>query len=613
MTSTQQAYEALIQALDGIVWEADAATLAFSFVSQQAERLLGYPVADWLKTPGAWLEHLHPEDRERAVSYCKAQAAAGRDHVFEYRMVAADGRVVWLQDRVSVLDDGGRRRLRGVMIDITERKHAEDTFRGLLEAAPDAMVIVDAAGCINRVNTQTERLFGWSREELLGQPVERLVPRRYRAAHQQHRAAYASSPRVRGMGTGQALFGVRKDGSEFPVEISLAPLQTPSGQVVTAAIRDATERRRVEEALIEGQKRLADAQEIAHFGSWEWSITENTVRWSDELYRIYGLAPGESPATYEAYLARVHPEDRARVHDLIQRAYRSQVPFAFEERIVRPSGEVRWLQSRGRVTADLRGQPVRMTGTCQDITDRKHVEAELAARAAALERSNEDLEHFASVASHDLQEPLRTVASYAQLLERRRPGGDEKAQEYVRFITDGVHRMQDLIGDLLTYSRVSRQTPAAVPTALADALADALANLDGAVKESDARVTHDRLPVVAGDRSQLALVFQNLLSNAIKFRSIAPLRVHVGARHEDDHWLLSVRDNGIGIDPAHFDKMFVLFQRLHSRERYPGTGLGLAICKKIVMRYGGRIWLTSDGPGSGTTFWFTLPEARAPE
>ena len=485
----------------------------------------------------------------------------------------------------------------------------EAEFRGVLDAAPDAMVIVDERGRIALVNSQVERLFGWDREALLGQPVEVLIPARLRGAHEHHRADYFGNPRVRSMGAGLALYGQRRDGTEFPIEVSLSPLVTASGStLVTAAVRDVTEQRRAQAALAEGQKRLAEAQEIAHLGSWEWNITQNSVSWSDELYRIYGLAPGEFPATYEAYIARIHPDDRARVHEAVQRAYRTQMPFEFEERVIRPSGEVRWLLSQGRVTCDDRGQPVRMTGTCQDITERKRTEAELAARAEALERSNEELEHFAYVASHDLQEPLRTVASYTQLLQKRFAPDDPQSRDFARFITEGVHRMQALITDLLAYSRVGRATQPFEAAPLTGALATALSNLHGAISASGATVTHDALPTVSGDHSLLAQVFQNLISNAIKFRGAEPLRIHVAAARDDSQWMLAVRDNGIGIAPEHFDKMFVLFQRLHGRDRYPGTGLGLAICKKIVAHHGGRIWVESEGEGLGTTFRFTLPD-----
>jgi signal transduction histidine kinase len=225
---------------------------------------------------------------------------------------------------------------------------------------------------------------------------------------------------------------------------------------------------------------------------------------------------------------------------------------------------------------------------------------------AELGRSNADLQQFAYVASHDLQEPLRMVSSYTQLIARRYKGKlDADADEFIAFAVDGANRMQRLILDLLAYSRVNTAGRQFEPTAMETVLKAALNNLTDAVKESQAVITHDPLPAVMGDDKQLAQLFQNLLSNAVKFGGAQPPRIHISAKQTDGEWLFSVRDHGIGLDPQYADLIFVIFQRLHTRAEYPGTGIGLAICKKIVERHGGRIWVESE-LGKGATFYFTL-------
>jgi hypothetical protein len=228
-------------------------------------------------------------------------------------------------------------------------------------------------------------------------------------------------------------------------------------------------------------------------------------------------------------------------------------------------------------------------------------------RTLELRRSNEELAQFAYVASHDLQEPLRMVSSYTQLLERRYKGKlDEDADEFIANAVAGAKNMQMLIRDLLAYSQVSTRGKALEPIDCEEVLDRTLGNLQLAIEESGASVTHDPLPRVLGDSTQLGQLLQNLIGNAIKFRRDAPLREHVGAVSRDGEWLFSVGDSGIGIEPAYRERVFVIFQRLNSRERYAGTGMGLAICKKIVERHGGRIWVDSN-PEQGSTFYFTIP------
>ncbi len=242
-----------------------------------------------------------------------------------------------------------------------------------------------------------------------------------------------------------------------------------------------------------------------------------------------------------------------------------------------------------------------------EITERRRAEAALEKKTEELGRSNRELEQFAYVASHDLQEPLRMVTSYVQLLTRRYKGKlDSDADEFIRFAEDGAIRMWKLINDLLVYSRVGTQGKELEPTDCETALQQSLDNLKMAIEENGVLVTRDPLPTVMADTPQLVQLFQNLLGNAIKFRRDEPPRIHVSASRNGDGWIFSVRDNGIGIAPEYAKRIFIIFQRLHSREKYDGTGIGLAICQKIVERHGGRIWVESE-LGKGATFCFSLP------
>lgn len=247
-----------------------------------------------------------------------------------------------------------------------------------------------------------------------------------------------------------------------------------------------------------------------------------------------------------------------------------------------------------------------------DLSERSRAAEELAATAKELERSNRELEQFAYVASHDLQEPLRMVAGYTQLLARRYGEQlDEEAGEFIDYAVEGVTRMQQLIKDLLSLSRVQSSGHTFEPVSSGNSVDWAVGNLEHLIAESGAEVTRGELPTVSGDGTQIGQLFQNLISNSIKFRGESPPRVHIDARLDGINWIFSVRDNGIGIAPGHRQEIFQIFHRLHAHEEYPGTGIGLSICRKIIERHGGTIWCES-APGGGTTFLFTLPTVTPP-
>jgi PAS domain S-box-containing protein len=291
---------------------------------------------------------------------------------------------------------------------------------------------------------------------------------------------------------------------------------------------------------------------------------------------------------------------------LLERAPGGTLPH-FDVEIRTQAGRLIPVSISVGLVRDRRGKITGMQAVARDITERKQAEDALAQRAQELARSNAELEQFAYVASHDLQEPLRMMASFARLLEKRHRGQlDADADEFIAYIVDGATRMQRLIGDLLAYSRVGRRGKEFAPTDCTAVVEAACANLRAAIEESGAAVACGPLPTVIADDVQLVQFFQNLIGNAIKFRGDRPIQVRVGAERWGHEWRFWVRDNGIGIEPQHRERIFLIFQRLHGRAQYPGTGIGLAICQRIVERHGGRIWVESE-PGQGSTFYFTLP------
>ncbi|MEW6220604.1 MAG: ATP-binding protein [Thermodesulfobacteriota bacterium] len=418
--------------------------------------------------------------------------------------------------------------------------------------------------------------------------------------------AYCCHPlKVQGRVLGTLSFGTRSRPRLDPRQVDV--MRAVADLVAMAMHRVETERR-----LRQSREDLDRAQAVGQIGWWRLDTRRNILSWSDENHRIFGVPQG-TPLTYQTFLAIVHPDDRAYVDRQWQAGLAGE-PYDIEHRIV-ADGRVKWVREKAYLEFDEAGGLLGGFGITQDISGRKAAEEALRQAVQELRRSNEDLQQFAYVASHDLQEPLRMVSSFLGLLERRfGPELDDKARQYIGYAREGATRMSHLVRDLLAYSRVTDTGEEPQPCDTGEALAAALANLDQPVEqEACARITHDPLPVVLGDCTQITQLFQNLISNAIKFCAAdRPCQVHIGARPQEGHWVLSVADNGIGIDPAHFERIFVIFQRLHTREQYPGTGIGLAICKKIVELHGGRIWVESK-IDAGTTFFFTLPRAPAEE
>jgi PAS domain S-box-containing protein len=448
-----------------------------------AERIKGYTAEEIIGRNFSCFFPADDVERGRPQELLRITARSGR-HEEQGTRVRKDGSRFLENVTFTALRDpaGNLRGFSEISRDLSESKESGAKYRGLLEAAPDAMVVVNQGGDIVLLNVQAEKQFGYSRDELVGQKVKNIIPEGFAERLVADALRSTEDALAQQIGTGIELTGRHKNGSDFPIEIMLSPLESAEGILVTAAIRD--------------------------------------------------------------------------------------------------------------------------------ISTRMKAEANLLQKVDELNRSNEELGQFAYIASHDLQEPLRMVASYTQLLSRRYKGKlDADADEFIAFAVDGASRMQRLIQDLLAYSRVGTKGRDLLDTSSEEALQQALVNLRGAIEESGAQVTHGPLPAVMADEMQLVQLFQNLVGDAIKYQGPGIPQVHVAAaRNGGNKWTFSVQDNGLGIDSQYFEKIFGMFQRLHKREEFAGTGIGLAICKKIVERHGGSIGVESQ-PGQGSTFRFALAES----
>jgi len=374
-------------------------------------------------------------------------------------------------------------------------------------------------------------------------------------------------------------------------------------QSVANILAEAIERTEKEQQLWERQAQLDVATEAASIGIWTWDIQKNVVTGDEYLAELYRMDPVTvtEGAPIEPFYDQIHKDETEETKSEIKRAVEDTGELKTEYRL--KDDATTWVEIRGEVEYDVSGKPIRMHGTVADITERKEREQRLEQLVAELEESNERLEQFAYAASHDLQEPLRMVSSYLQLIDSRYDL-DEEGEEFLEFAVDGAERMRSMIDGLLKYSRVETQGDPLETVDLEHILDDVRENLQVTIEENDVMIEAEPLPRVQGDPDQLRQVFQNLLDNAIEYSDVQPT-VRVTAERNGTDWIVSVEDEGIGINPEQQEEIFEVFQRGHSRSEGNGTGIGLALCERIIERHGGDIWVESE-PGEGSTFSFTL-------
>ncbi len=582
----------------------------------QEERIFGMAQDSFEGTLQGWMDFVLPEDYPGLWH----QLQSGMDRrdpglYAQYRISRTDGEIRWLEAVGKFIYDkaGTPMRAVGINVDITGRKLAgqalresESRFRRLFESDMVGILFSDRTGVVTDANNAFLHLLGYTREELNAGRIrwKDITPAEYATLDE----AAAQELIAKGLIAPYEKEYIRKDGSRVAVLIGATLLKEVTPGIAVGFVLDISDRKKAQERLHLSEERFRLVAEATNEGIWDWEISADKVWRNEGYYKLFGYEISEAASDFENWKMRLHPEDAERVKRGVEEALHSdRENWSDEYRIGRSDGTYAYIMDRACILRDKQGRPLRMIGSKIDLTQLKETQSALEQQAIELKQSNADLEQFAYISSHDLQEPLNTAASFAKLLRRRYENQlDDDANEFINFITDATDRMKGIIRSLLEYSRISSDGRQLTQVPVDKVLEEVQQNLKQRIAGSGAVIRIGIMPGVRANEAQMLQLFQNLIGNAVKFRSSQPPEITIQAEEQPGHWLFSVADNGIGMDMKHAGKkIFQVFQRLHARDEYEGTGIGLAISKKIVERHGGTIWADSQ-PGKGTVFYFTL-------
>jgi PAS domain S-box-containing protein len=620
--AAQQRFSDLVNSVKGIVWEADAETFAFSFVSAQAERILGYPAEQWLSEPAFWSDHLHLDDRDKMISFYHQAVAEERQQDCEYRMIAADGRVVWIRDLVTVVIEQGRAtRLRGVMMDVTRRKRNQEALERSERNLAEAQRLTHTGSYAWNVKTKEVvylsdewyRIYGFEPEEGSGAWEKRL--RRFHPDDLK-RWETAVSEAIRNKSDYSVEYRiVLPDGPTKYLRVVGHPVQDSSGDVTQffGTVTDVTERKQAEEALRRSETYLAEAQRLTHTGSWAWDPqTLKALYWSDEMFRIFRFDPRQGLPTGEMYKERIHSEDFERLRQLRHKALRDKADYVAEHRIVLPDGTVEHIQTIAHPVLNTAGEIIEYVGTAVNITGRKRAEEErerlreLQEELAHINRVNMMGELAASLA-HEIKQPIAAAITSADACLRwlaRTPPDLERARLAAIRIKDDGTRAAEVITRLRSFYK--KGTPPEREMVDINSLVEEMIVMlrNEAARHSVTIRPELRadVPTILADRVQLQQVFMNLMLNAMDAMKDGGGELAITSEpNEDGHLTISVSDTGVGLPGDAADRIFDAFYTTKPQ----GTGMGLAITRSIVESHGGRLWATNNN-GRGATFHFTL-------
>ncbi|MEO6546380.1 MAG: PAS domain S-box protein [Ferruginibacter sp.] len=602
-------------------WEADLvnATVYWSPVTREIHEANAEYEPDLYKDLEFYKEGENRKRITQCVQNCINHGATWDE---ELEIATLKGNMKWIRTiGQGECRDGKCIRIYGSFQDITERRktetllqESENKFRSLIENSGDMLTLITADGKMDYISPSVEKTFGYTNEEnKTRQAIEVVHPDDLPVAMQVLESAFKNP----GVAFSSTIRNRKKDGTYIWVEGTITNmLHVPGVNAIVANIRDITESKKAEEKILLINERLQLATRAANVGIWDLHIENNSLIWDENMYKLYGVNPADFSVAYDAWERGLHPDDLRRATNELQTTIREGKKFDTEFRVVWPDKTIHYIKADAIVYRDTAGLPVRLVGTNRDITQSKKAEEELivlnrtlTVHADELKRSNEELEQFAFIASHDLQEPLRMISSFMDQLNRKYGDRlDDKAHQYIYFATDGAKRMKQIILDLLQYSRTNRPTEGKKEVDLNQLLSEFKQLRRKLVSEKSASIKYNDLPTLNTYKAAITQIFHGILDNALKYsiEGIAPI-IEISAVENEMEWQFSIRDNGIGISPEFYDKIFVIFQRLHNRNQYSGTGIGLSIAKRHVEFLGGRIWLES-APEEGSVFYFTIPK-----
>ncbi|HEY9245891.1 MAG TPA: PAS domain S-box protein, partial [Candidatus Methanoperedens sp.] len=598
----------------GVIIVAIDADQKITLINKKCSEVLGYGEREIIGKN--WFDTFIPERARDEVKAIFEKLMAGEIESVEYfenPVLTGRGeeRLIAWHNTILNDEDGNIAGTLSSGEDITEHKETEkrlSLLASIVDSSDDAIIGKTLDGIIVSWNRGAQKIYGYSADEVKSKSISVLVPPGHPDELPQLLEKIRQGQRIEHYET----LRMRKDGKKICASLTISPIKDATGKIIGASTIawDITEQKRIEMALRESEERFRSITHAATDAIISADSDDDIISWNKGAQAMFGYTEEEALGKS---LTIIIPE---RYRDAHKKGL-ERVNSTGETRLIGKTVETVGMRKDGiefplelSLSTWKIGIKRLYSGVIRDITERKQADEKLKQTLAELERSNKDLEQFAYAASHDLQEPLRTVSNFSQLLARRYKGKlDAKADQFIGFIVDGTKRMQEMIDNLLIYSRVSTRAKPFESTNCEIVFDQALANVKMAVEESGALVTHGPLPTLMADASQMVQLFQNLLSNAIKFRKEKP-RITVSADRKGNEWLFSVKDNGIGIAPEFMEHIFKMFQREHSSAKYPGTGVGLAICRKIVERHGGRIWVESQS-GKGSTFHFTIPVRKS--
>jgi len=592
-------------------------------------QMVGYSKTELLTM--TMIEMTHPVDAATTGQFIHRTLAENNDtYSLEQRLVKKDGEALWINFIGNIIRNEKGEIAFGVGLseDITNRKKSAQalqesiqTLQGFMEQSTDGITIVDQHGQVNKWSQGMEKMSGIPSNQAVGRnawdlQMQMALPHRkteemrevYKSINEKVIKTGAIDPNYQRMETDF----INTSGERRSMQIVTFPIKTDAGNLVGSIHRDITERNRSEEILRKSTHELQEAQRIAKLGSWSNNVATGEITWSDQVYRIFGYEPNSELSPNEIFERHIHPDDRDAYLELIKSYFEDADMIEFKNlpmRIIATDGEIKFLTTSGEHFANPQGERIGARGTILDITERQRIQEQLERYTSELARSNEELQQFAYIASHDLQEPLRKIQAFGDRLKSKYAGTlDERGQDFIIRMQDAAVRGQNMIEALLAYSRITTQGREFVLTDLNQVVDDVLTDLEIRIDDCHGTIRVEKLPKVAADPNQMHQLFQNLISNSLKFHAPdqSPSVEITCSKLSAKRVQIIVKDDGIGFDGTYANRIFQPFQRLHTRTEYEGSGIGLAVCRKIVERHRGEISVQSK-PGEGATFLIALP------